>query len=92
MVLGLGAWEIVLVGLALLVFFGPEHAPQAIRTVGRWRSRLQATLEQIEEALDEEANLEGVKRSDEHPPEARPWQLDTPENGVEEPPGEDEDG
>lgn len=91
MVLGLGVWEIVLVGLALLVFFGPEHAPQAIRTVGRWRSRVEATLDQIEETLDEEAQLDGSEKADERPPEARPWQLDPPENGADEPAGDQPD-
>lgn len=54
MVLGLGTWEFVVVGLALLILFGPEHAPRAMRTLGRWQTRVRETLQEIEETLDEE--------------------------------------
>lgn len=54
MVLGLGSWEIVLVGLALLVLFGPEHAPGAIRKAGEMQARVEQALRQLESAVDED--------------------------------------
>lgn len=82
MVLGLGSWEVVLVGLALLVFFGPEHAPQALRTLGRWQTRIRHTLSEIEETLDEETQgLTDEIREVERlapPPEAETWSLADP--------------
>jgi Sec-independent protein translocase protein TatA len=54
MVLGLGSWEIVLVGLALLMLFGPEHAPGLLRTAGRMQSRFQQALRDLEDAVEEE--------------------------------------
>lgn len=53
-VLGLGSWEIAFVGLALLVLFGPEHAPGALRKAGQMQARLQGALQQLEDAVDEE--------------------------------------
>ncbi len=88
MVLGLGSWEIVLVGLALLVFFGPEHAPQAIRTLGRWQTRIRHTLSEIEETLDEETQgLTDEIREVERlapPPEAETWSLAEPRDTAAE--------
>lgn len=72
MVLGLGAWEIMLAGLALLVFFGPEHAPEAIRTIGRWRRKAADTLRTLEDAMEAESRLE---EAPENPPEVETWQL-----------------
>jgi Sec-independent protein translocase protein TatA len=88
MVLGLGTWEILLAGLALLVFFGPEHAPQAIRALGRWRRRASSILSDLEEALDEE----GGGRDRRPPPETQAWQVDPDrqdalEGPDQEPPG-----
>jgi Sec-independent protein translocase protein TatA len=54
MVLGLGSWEILLVGLALLVLFGPEHAPELIRKIGRMQARARRTISQLEEAIEQE--------------------------------------
>lgn len=54
MVLGLGSWEIVLAGLALLVLFGPEHAPGLIRKAGEMQGRLQNALQQLDDAVQEE--------------------------------------
>jgi Sec-independent protein translocase protein TatA len=58
MVLGLGSWEIVLLGLALLVFFGPEHAPGAIRKLGELQGRLQAMMRELESSVEEESGNE----------------------------------
>lgn len=54
MVLGLGTWEFVVLGLAMLILFGPEHAPRAIRTLGRWQAKIRNTLEEIEHTLEAE--------------------------------------
>lgn len=56
MVLGLGTWEITLVGLALLVLFGPEHAPGWIRKAGKLQARVEQGLQQLESAVDEESD------------------------------------
>lgn len=83
MVLGLGSWEIVVVGLALLVLFGPEHAPQAFRTLGRWQTRIRNTLQQMERTIEEET--EGFEDADRifspsrRPPEAETWVLEDPD-------------
>lgn len=54
MVLGLGSWEIVLLGLALLVFFGPEHAPQLFRRVGELQARARRAFQELEDAVERE--------------------------------------
>ncbi len=79
MVLGLGAWEITLVGLALLVLFGPEHGPQAMRTLSRWRSKVKSTMARIEHGLEEQAgDFDPTRGFDpsRRPPEAEAWMLD----------------
>lgn len=58
MVLGLGTWEFLLVGLALLMFFGPEHAPGAIRKLGEWQGRFQNMLKELESAVEDESEPE----------------------------------
>ncbi len=54
MVLGLGSWEILLVALALLLFFGPESAPQAIRQAGRMQAKLRRFMRELEETVERE--------------------------------------
>lgn len=54
MVLGLGSWEITLVGLALLVLFGPEHAPELLRGAGRMQARAQRAMRELERAVEED--------------------------------------
>lgn len=54
MVLGLGSWEITFVGLALLVLFGPEHAPNALRKAGEMQAQVQQAFKQLEQAVEEE--------------------------------------
>lgn len=54
MVLGLGTWEILLVGLALLLFFGPEHAPRALHQVGRWQGKLRGMMRDLEDTIEKE--------------------------------------
>lgn len=84
MVLGLGSWEIVLVGLALLILFGPEHAPKAIRTMGRWQTKIRGTLQQIERTIEEESEEVEEEigsspfRPSQPPPEAETWQITEP--------------
>lgn len=95
MVLGLGSWEIVLVGLALLIFFGPEHAPKAVRTLGRWQARVRSTLQQIEQTIEEETDqfddeVGSPFRPSQPPPEAETWTITEPQPPVE--PDESEAG
>lgn len=54
MVLGLGSWEIVLVALALLVFFGPEHAPKLLRRAGELQARARRAFQELEDAVERE--------------------------------------
>ncbi|MDX1611864.1 MAG: twin-arginine translocase TatA/TatE family subunit [Candidatus Thermoplasmatota archaeon] len=54
MVLGLGTWEMLLVAAALLVFFGPEHLPRAMHTLGKWQGRLRGMLKEMEETIEKE--------------------------------------
>lgn len=54
MVLGLGTWEVMLVGFALLLFFGPEHLPKAMRTLGRMQAKVQNTLRDLEDTIEKE--------------------------------------
>lgn len=96
MVLGLGSWEIVLVGLALLILFGPEHAPKAVRTLGRWQARIRSTLQQIEQTIEEETDqfddeIGSPFRPSQPPPEAETWTITDPPTGTE-PDGEQADG
>lgn len=58
MVLGLGSWELVFVGLALLVLFGPEHVPQVIRRAGELQARVEQALQQLDSAVEQEQQNE----------------------------------
>lgn len=103
MVLGLGAWEFVLIGLALLALFGPEHLPQAARTLGRWQTRVRRTLTEIEQTIEEETR--GFDEEDDavppwgmqeptmrdRPPEAETWTFAQPDPSKAEEGSENED-
>ena len=53
-VLGLGTWELLLVGVALLLLFGPEQAPRTMHTLGRWQGRVRGMLQDLEQGLERE--------------------------------------
>ena len=59
-ILGLGAEEIVLVLLLLLVLFGPQALPRMARSVGRAKAEFDRASRQVTEAIktEEEKQLE----------------------------------
>lgn len=52
--LNLGAPEILLVGLLLLLFFGADKLPQMARSIGRAKAELEKTQRSVSEALKNE--------------------------------------
>lgn len=45
--LGLGFWELVVIGVIALIVLGPEDLPKAARTVARWLNALKRETDQV---------------------------------------------
>lgn len=57
--LGLGTWELMVIGLALLLLFGPEHIPQMSRKLGKLQGKARSMLRDMEDTMrKEEAEVE----------------------------------
>ena len=53
---GIGAQEIVIIGLLFLVIFGPNKLPQMARDLGRFVNEARASIEEFKEELTAEAD------------------------------------
>ncbi len=51
---GIGAQEIVIIGLLFLVIFGPSKLPQMARDLGRFVNEARASIEEFKEELTAE--------------------------------------
>jgi sec-independent protein translocase protein TatB len=54
--LGLGFWELVLIGGLALVVIGPERLPHVMRTIGRWYAQIRRTADEMRRAFVLEAD------------------------------------
>ncbi len=63
---GIGVQEMVIVGLLLLVIFGPSKLPEMARDVGRFVSEAHRSVEEFKEDLvsEEEGDRGSSKRRD----------------------------
>jgi len=63
----IGFSEVLLIFVIALVVLGPEKLPRLASQVGRWIGRARAMARQFREQLEEEVNLEQVRRAHEKP-------------------------
>jgi sec-independent protein translocase protein TatB len=59
----IGFSEVLLIFVIALVVLGPEKLPRLASQVGRWVGRARAMARQFREQLEEEVNLEEVRRT-----------------------------
>ncbi len=64
----IGFSEVLLIFVIALVVLGPEKLPRVASQVGRWVGRARAMARQFREQLEEEVNLEEVRRAQEKKP------------------------
>ncbi len=64
----IGFSEVLLIFVIALVVLGPEKLPRLASQVGRWIGRARAMARQFREQLEEEVNLEEVRKSREQKP------------------------
>jgi len=69
-VLDIGFSEIALIFTLALIVLGPEKLPRVASQVGRWIGRARGMARQFREQLEEEVNLEEVRKS--KPPAVKP--------------------
>jgi sec-independent protein translocase protein TatB len=55
-VLGIGFGELLVVGILLLVFVGPERIPGVMRTAGRWYGQIRRMSDELRHAFVAEAD------------------------------------
>lgn len=63
-----GFSEVLLIFVIALVVLGPEKLPRLASQVGRWVGRARAMARQFREQLEEEVNLEEVRKAHSTPP------------------------
>src|ERR1700691_4292323 len=61
----IGFSEVLLIFVIALVVLGPEKLPRLASQVGRWIGRARAMARQFKEQLEEEINLEQVRKAQE---------------------------
>lgn len=64
----IGFSEVLLIFVIALVVLGPEKLPRLASQVGRWIGRARAMARQFREQLEEEVNLEEVRKTREQKP------------------------
>jgi sec-independent protein translocase protein TatB len=63
----IGFSEVLLIFVIALVVLGPEKLPRVASQVGRWIGRARSMARQFREQLEEEVNLEQVRKAHEKP-------------------------
>lgn len=58
---GLGAWEIALIMLIVLVFFGAKRIPELARGVGRGIREFKDATSEVRNSIDAESKKEDVQ-------------------------------
>src|SRR5882757_5992206 len=59
----IGFSEVLLIFVIALIVLGPEKLPRAASQVGRWVGRARAMARQFKDQLEEEVNLENVRKA-----------------------------
>src|SRR5712664_857543 len=59
----IGFSEVLLIFVIALIVLGPEKLPRAASQVGRWIGRARAMARQFKDQLEEEVNLENVRKA-----------------------------
>lgn len=72
-----GFSEVLLIFVIALVVLGPEKLPRLASQVGRWIGRARAMARQFREQLEEEVNLEEVRKAHQKTQRANGAQADT---------------
>jgi sec-independent protein translocase protein TatB len=57
----IGWTELVLIGVAALIFIGPKDLPEMFRTLGRFTAKLRSMSREFSRAMEQAANESGVK-------------------------------
>ncbi|MGH8208697.1 MAG: Sec-independent protein translocase protein TatB [Steroidobacteraceae bacterium] len=83
----IGFSEVLLIFVIALVVLGPEKLPRLAGQVGRWIGRARAMARQFKEQLEEEVNLEQVRKAQETKPSkpASPTESESPPGQAQEP-------
>ena|SRR6185437_5759520 len=68
----IGFSEVLLIFVIALIVLGPEKLPRLASQVGRWIGRARSMARQFREQLEEEVNLEQVRKAHEKPQKAAP--------------------
>ncbi len=55
--LGLGFWELVIIGLIALIVIGPERLPEFAKSVAKFLNEMKRTASDLKSALDEEKDV-----------------------------------
>lgn len=55
--LGLGFWEIVVIGIIALIVIGPERLPEFAKSVARFLNEMKRTAADLKTVLDEEKDI-----------------------------------
>jgi sec-independent protein translocase protein TatB len=84
-----GFSEILVIFVLALVVLGPEKLPRVASQVGRWMGRARAMARQFREQLEEEVNLEEVRKAQaaqpRPPAEPEPGRLTTESGSPSDP-------
>jgi sec-independent protein translocase protein TatB len=67
----IGFSEVLLIFVIALVVLGPEKLPRVASQVGRWIGRARSMARQFREQLEEEVNLEQVRKAHEQKPKSQ---------------------
>jgi sec-independent protein translocase protein TatB len=57
----IGWTELILIGVAALIFIGPKDLPEMFRTLGRFTAKLRSMSREFSRAMEQAANDTGVK-------------------------------
>ncbi|WP_291726254.1 twin-arginine translocase TatA/TatE family subunit [Bernardetia sp.] len=61
---GLGAWEIALIMLIVLVFFGAKRIPELARGVGRGIREFKDATSEVKNSIEAESKKEEIAKKD----------------------------
>ena len=91
---GLGGWEIAILGLAALVFFGPQKLPQLMKQAGKVMREVRKASFEFQSSLEREMEDDPYRRAHRREKKKRekaaklglpPEALDGPKDGAAEP-------
>ncbi len=59
----MGMWEILLIGVILLIVVGPERLPKLARTAGLWINKARSMVASVRSEVERELRVEELRRS-----------------------------